>query len=61
MNTSKHKFHDLDYLAGTWSEEEYKNFEEFIKCFRKIDPELWGEASLTWHRRLLQLFSSFKL
>ena len=36
-------FHDLDDLFGTWSEEEYREFEANTACFGEIDPELWGE------------------
>lgn len=38
----KNVFHDLDYLAGTWSEEDEKNFEQNVKIFEKIDEELWS-------------------
>ena len=34
-------FHDLDYLAGTWTEEEFEEFEEIIKTFEVIDKEMW--------------------
>lgn len=34
-------FHDLDSLAGTWSEKDKKGFDEKIKPFDKIDKELW--------------------
>jgi hypothetical protein len=33
--------HDLDALAGTWTEEEAAEFEAALKEQRKIDPELW--------------------
>ena len=33
--------HDLDSLAGTWSEEDAVTFEHAIESFDKIDPELW--------------------
>lgn len=35
-------FHDLDYLAGTWSDKDLKMFEENTKSFEKIDKELWS-------------------
>lgn len=35
------KYHDLDYLFGTWSEDDYKEFQETQKDFEKIDLELW--------------------
>lgn len=34
-------YHDLDYLAGTWSDNDKKNFDANIKNFEKIDKELW--------------------
>lgn len=34
-------FHDLDHLAGTWSNKEKKEFDENIKSFENIDKELW--------------------
>lgn len=34
-------YHDLDYLAGTWSEKEAQSFENTIKAFEKIDEDLW--------------------
>ena len=41
-HTKKNVFHDLDYLAGTWSNQDKKTFDESIKSFEKIDKELWG-------------------
>lgn len=35
-------FHDLDHLAGTWSDKDKKGFDARIKSFEKIDPELWS-------------------
>lgn len=34
-------YHDLDYLAGSWSSSEEKAFKEHTKSFEKIDKELW--------------------
>lgn len=34
--------HDLDHLFGTWSEEEYREFEANTACFGEIDDEQWG-------------------
>ncbi len=34
-------YHDLDDLAGTWTEEEAELFEKNIKAFEVIDDELW--------------------
>ena len=33
--------HDLDALAGTWTQEEAATFEAALRDQRKIDPELW--------------------
>ena len=33
--------HGLDHLAGSWSEDEAREFEEDLAAQRKIDPELW--------------------
>lgn len=35
------EFHDLDHLAGTWTEEEYRQFEEVLNSQRKIEEGLW--------------------
>jgi hypothetical protein len=34
-------FHDLDHLAGTWSDKDKKDFDDNIKSFENIDKELW--------------------
>lgn len=39
--TQKNVYHDLDYLAGTWNNEDQKTFDDSIKSFEKIDKELW--------------------
>lgn len=39
--TKKAVFHDLDYLAGTWSDRDKKVFDSNIKAFEEIDKELW--------------------
>ena len=39
--TKKNVFHDLDHLAGTWSDKDKKNFDENTKSFEKVDKELW--------------------
>ncbi len=33
--------HDLDTLAGTWSEEEAAEFLQVIEDFNRVDPPLW--------------------
>jgi len=40
--TKKAVFHDLDYLAGTWSNKDKKAFDDNVKSFEKIDKELWS-------------------
>lgn len=34
--------HDLDHLAGTWSDEEVEFFDAALAEQRHIDPELWS-------------------
>lgn len=34
-------YHDLDNLAGTWSEEDEIEFNKNIQDFGKIDKEMW--------------------
>lgn len=34
-------YHDLDHLVGTWTKEEADAFDEIVKSFRTIDPDLW--------------------
>jgi antitoxin (DNA-binding transcriptional repressor) of toxin-antitoxin stability system len=42
VETARARRHsDLDALAGTWSEEEYRAFESASAEFSKIDEELW--------------------
>lgn len=33
--------HSLDHHFGTWTEEEFREFEEAVADFEKIDEELW--------------------
>ncbi len=42
-------FHDLDALAGTWTEEEAAEFLESIRDFEEVDEELWREANTAGH------------
>lgn len=37
----KTAYHDLDSLAGTWTEKEASDFDKNIQPFEKIDKELW--------------------
>ncbi|HEY3319525.1 MAG TPA: hypothetical protein VGP72_03505 [Planctomycetota bacterium] len=34
-------FHDLDRLAGTWTQEQYDEFNAAVAPLRKIDKEIW--------------------
>lgn len=42
ITTAKQTFHDLDHLAGTWSDKDAQEFEKNTKYFEKIDKELWS-------------------
>lgn len=33
--------HDLDHLAGVWSQEVYEEMMEAVREQRQIEPELW--------------------
>jgi len=33
--------HDLDEFAGSWSAEEAKEFDKFLKTARRVDSDLW--------------------
>lgn len=33
--------HDLDHLAGAWSEAEYREFMAALREQRQIDPAMW--------------------
>ena len=35
------EYDDLDSLAGTWSEEEYRDFQERTSGFETIDEAMW--------------------
>jgi len=35
------EYNDLDYLAGTWTQEDYHDFKDLIDEQREIDPDLW--------------------
>jgi len=34
-------YHDLDHLAGTWSNEEAKEFRKNTRMFEKINEDVW--------------------
>jgi plasmid stability protein len=35
------RYDDLDHLAGTWTEEEFVEFEQLLAAQRSIDEDLW--------------------
>ena len=37
----RRRHHDLDFLAGTWSEAEAKAFAKDLSRQRRVDSELW--------------------
>ena len=45
LGLSKPKFreihHDMDDLAGTWTEEEAREFDNVVREFSSIDAEMW--------------------
>lgn len=46
----KHQeYHDLDQLAGTWTEEDSADLMGAISGFEHIDKELWGETETPGH------------
>jgi hypothetical protein len=38
------QFHELDHLAGTWSEEEAKDFEKNTAAFEAVDEKFWHDS-----------------
>jgi len=34
-------YNDLDHLAGTWSDKEYKEFQRVMKDFETVDESIW--------------------
>ena len=34
-------YHDLDHLAGTWSEKDLKEFQKNVEDLEKVDKKLW--------------------
>lgn len=44
MSPKRHppqRYHDLDHLAGTWTVEEYEEFQAALDQLRTVDSELW--------------------
>ena len=44
--------HDLDSLAGTWSEADSREFEAAVEGFGRTDPELWSDSRPARHQCL---------
>jgi len=46
LGLSKPKFrkvhHDMDDLAGTWTEDEAREFDEIVREFSQVDKDLWA-------------------
>lgn len=42
------RYHNLDHLAGTWTENEAAAFETLIIEQRRIDSELWKRSPRSW-------------
>lgn len=36
-----HEHHDMDFLIGSWTEEEADAFDARLKEMRRIEPEMW--------------------
>lgn len=35
------RFHDLDHLAGTWTRQDFEEFEQQLAAQRSIEADLW--------------------
>lgn len=44
-------YNDLDHLAGTWSEAEAREFEEYVAPFEQIDEEILADLCCTKQRK----------
>ena len=40
-NNDPVRYHDLDHLVGTWTNEEADAFDNIVRSFRTLDPDLW--------------------
>ena len=40
-NNDPVRYHDLDHLVGTWTNEEADAFDKIVRSFRTLDPDLW--------------------
>jgi hypothetical protein len=41
QKTQSRRYHDLDWLFGTWNKKQSADFQKHLAETRKIDPELW--------------------
>jgi hypothetical protein len=41
VDTAGPRTNGLEKLAGTWTEQEFEEFESNVAMFGSIDPELW--------------------
>ena len=41
QKTQSRRYHDLDWLYGTWNRKQSDSFRKHLAETRKIDPELW--------------------
>jgi hypothetical protein len=41
QKTQSRRYHDLDWLYGTWNKKQSGDFQKRLAETRKIDPELW--------------------
>lgn len=41
LRLSEKEFHDIDHLVGTWTQQEFEEFEKLLVLHRSIDEELW--------------------
>lgn len=39
---TKVEYHDLDDLAGTWSAQDERDFQQATQAFAEVDPDLWN-------------------
>jgi hypothetical protein len=40
-------YHDLDFMIGTWTDQEANEFTNIVSDFRRIDPEMWRQVNAT--------------
>jgi hypothetical protein len=44
QSLSGQRFHDLDFLAGTWTEADAQDFQNNTVAFETIDETLWHDS-----------------